>query len=300
MTRRLFLWNWTVQPPSEYCRHYRWLFVLAMATSILVFFGKSSSPVQAQSGITSPASGSAVTGDVVIFGTAVIDPFQKYELHYKLEPSTDDAYIYFDGNTMQVTNGQLGILRAAGFAPGRYSIRLRVVKTDGNYAEFYARDLSVNQGPAEPTPLVTITPTLSSGVPTETPIPTATFTPAPQPTPIVGQVIQPQLEGEAPIPTATATGEALAAPPANPPSDSSGAADGASGDNTNTLFAAPQNAAPVEVTNSFTRDLGEAVAVDRLRNFFFTGIRLSATLILGAIVLLAGKRLFGWFWTQYR
>src|SRR3954467_4543087 len=66
-------------------------------------------PVVAQSGITSPASGAAVSGDVAIMGTAVIDPFQKYELHFKLEPSGDDACIYFAGATTPVQNGQLGV-----------------------------------------------------------------------------------------------------------------------------------------------------------------------------------------------
>ena len=40
---------------------------------------------QGQSGVTSPASGAAVNGDVPILGTAVIEPFQKYELYFKQE-----------------------------------------------------------------------------------------------------------------------------------------------------------------------------------------------------------------------
>ncbi len=80
--------------------------------------------VMAQSGITSPSAGTSVSGDVVIVGTAVIDPFQKYELHYKLEPSGDDAYIYFFGGTTPVINGQLGTWQAAGLPAGVYSLRL--------------------------------------------------------------------------------------------------------------------------------------------------------------------------------
>ena len=116
-----------------------------------------------------PAPETAVSGDVPIFGTAVIDPFQKYELHYKLEPSGDDAFIYFFGATNPVIDGQLGVWQASSLPPGTYSLRLRVVKNDGNYAEYYAPNLSVNMGPAEPTPEPT------SSEPTPTPIPTATF-----------------------------------------------------------------------------------------------------------------------------
>jgi hypothetical protein len=265
------------------------LIVFVFALSVLLFLVEFSFTVHAQSGITSPASGSTVSGDVPIIGTAVIEPFQRYELYYKQEPSGDDAYIYFDGGTNQVVNGQLAIWRTNDFAPGTYSLRLRVVKTDGNYGEFFVRDLVVNQSPGTPSP----TPTSSE--PTPTPIPSATFTPGPQPTPIVGQVTQPQLEGEANVPTPTVTSDG-AAVVTNP--ESGGEA--ASGDTTNTLFATPQDTVSAEAATSFTRDLGEAVALNRLRTYFLTGIRLSATLILGVVVLLAGKRLFGWFWTQYR
>ena len=89
-------------------------------------------------GISSPATGSSVGGDVPVMGTAVIETFQKYELHYKQEPSGDDAYIYFDGGTTPVDNGQLAIWRASGLPPGAYSLRLRVVKADGNYAEYFS------------------------------------------------------------------------------------------------------------------------------------------------------------------
>ncbi len=285
MTRRLLLFN---RMPRLLLQR-GWLAVFIVMISALAPLGLFPVQVQAQSGITSPASG-AYSGDVPIIGTAVIEPFQRYELYYKLEPSGDDAYIYFDGGTTQITNGQLGVWRTTNLAPGTYSIRLRVVKTDGNYGEFFVRDLVVNQNAVtEPTP----TPTSSE--PTPTPIPTATFTPAPQPTPIVGQVTQPQVESDAPV---------LAPTPAIDTAVLTGTTDsanGAGGENAGTLFA---DAAPAaqsqEVNTSFTRDLGEAVAVDRLRGFFFTGMRVSAILILGSIVLLAGRRLVSWVWTQYR
>ena len=47
--------------------------------------------------IITPAAGSTVYGNVTIAGTAVIEPFQKYELAFKLEPSGDDAYSFFGG-----------------------------------------------------------------------------------------------------------------------------------------------------------------------------------------------------------
>ena len=244
--------------------------LVALFAATLFTFGSNSAaePVSAQnvSGITSPSSGSEITGDVPVMGTAIIDPFQKYELYYKLEPSGDDAYIYFDGNTVPVVNGQLATWNAAALAPGVYSIRLRVVKLDGNYAEYFAPNLSVNQGPA---------PTPTSDQPTVTPIPSATFTPAPQPTPDVGDVAQPELEEEeAPLLQPTSTPASLAVV-VNPQEPAAGAVE-------------------EEASGSLTRELGEALSLDRLSEFFYTGVRWSATIFFIILVFYGGKWLIGW------
>jgi len=268
------------------------LFVLLLGMLLMPWSLAVSPQVQAQAqpGISSPASDSTVSGDVVILGTATIDPFQKYELHYKLEPSSDDAFIYFDGGTTPIINGQLGVLQAGGLAPGVYSLRLRVVKNDGNYAEYYARNVSINQG-AVPTP----TPE-ESLEPTETPIPTATFTPAPQPTPDVGVVALPQA-GAAP----TATPEAVAAAPAEVPADQQPAdapAEALPAAEVAPVVEADNVAVAEGESNSLTRQLGEAMALDRLRTHFFNGVRYSAALFIGVGLVFAGRRLLHWLRTR--
>jgi len=273
------------------------LYGLALILLILISLFCMPTPLwaQNQSGITSPGSGDSVSGDVIISGTAVIEPFLRYELYYKLEPSGDDAYIYFDGGTSQITNGQLGIWRTASLAAGTYSIRLRVVKADGNYGEFIASNLSLN---ASQEPTETVTPTATSGEPTPSPIPTQTFTPAPQPTPIVGQVTQPDLPGQ----VATLTPTTLLAPTPIPASGEIISATG-SNEGTTITFQESQNSTAATISNegsSVTRQLGEAVALDRLRGYFVAGMQFSAMLILGIVVLLAGKWIFTRVWTQYR
>lgn len=246
-------------------------------------------PLHAQeAGISSPAPGAAIVGDVPIIGTAVIDSFQKYELHYKQEPSGDDAYIYFTGGTTPIVGGQLGVWAAGGLPPGSYSIRLRVVKQDGNYAEYYAPNVSVNQAAPSPTPTET---------PSETPTPTPTFTPAAQPTPAVGQVAQPVVEGDTPptpTPAAVAagdTGQGAAGGALLPtPTPLGGAA---------ALSDAQAAAAAPDAEGSLTRQLGEALAFDRLQTQFFNGMRLSAALFIGFFAIFAGKRLFEWAWRKY-
>jgi hypothetical protein len=270
--------------------HYKMSIRLAQAALVLflsVFGWLSLAPlvaIQSQSGISSPAAGAAVSGDVAIIGTAMIDPFQKYELHYKLEPSGDDAYIYFDGNTVAVNGGQLGVWRASALAPGVYTLRLRVVKVDGNYAEFFAPNLSVNQGPpptptpSEPTP----TPTASE--------PTATYTPAPTPTPVIGQVEQPLL----PEPTPTATPAAVALVDPNQPAAPAQPAGSASGGGTGVIV----NPNEPSVAGA-ARDLGEALSLDNLRQRFFTGMRFSAAIFIVVLALYGGKRVFQWARRRY-
>ena len=262
------------------------LLFMLLAFTIGPFVRPSILLAQNQSGITAPASGDAVSGDVVITGTAVIEPFLRYELYFKQEPSGDDAYIYFDGGTNQVVNGQLGIWRTTNLSAGTYSIRLRVVKTDGNYGEFVASNLTLNLN-VEPT----VTPT--SGEPTETPIPTATFTPAPQPTPIVGQITQPELPGQQP----TATSALVLAP--TPALSQENTGSGNSEESAITFEENPTSVATGE-SSTFTRQIGAAVAPDRLRSYFMSGIQFSALLIFGVVALLAGKRILTWVWTQYR
>jgi len=260
-----------------------WRVVLPLASLAFLLLWGRPLHAQDQSGITSPAPGAAISGDVPIFGTAIIDPFQKYELHFKQEPSGNDAYIYFFGGTAPVANGQLGVWQAGGLPPGAYTLRLRVVKQDGNYAETFVPNLSVNQGAVEPT----ATPTSSEVTPTSEP--TATFTPAPQPTPAVGQVDQPQVEGE----DGAAAGGLL--PTATPVA---GNAEAAAGGQSLTAVvgdsATAGTAGAGAEEDSITRQLGEALAMERLRTYFLNGVRIAAAVFVGLAVLLFGKRLLEW------
>jgi hypothetical protein len=229
--------------------------------------------LQAQPGITSPAPGSAIAGDVPIFGSATIDTFQKYEVHFKQDPSGDDAFIYFAGGTTPVANGQLGIWQAGALPPGTYTLRLRVVKADGNYAEFFVPNLSVNLAPA---------PVVEAGTPTETPTVTPTFTPAPQPTAVLGEVSQPQVEGDEPTPLPVAVEQPAVGG----------------------LLPTPTPASPepavTAVSGGLTRELGEALAWERLQDQFWNGVRLSAGTFLAAGLLIFGRRLLGWAWQRFR
>jgi len=220
-----------------------------------------------QSGITSPEQGSSVGGSVPIMGTATGSPFARYELYYKEASRGDEAYSYFGGETRQVVNGQLGVWHTDVLAPGTYTLRMRVVRPDGNYGEFFVHNISVSREPITPTP----------DEPTPTPIPIDTPTPYPQPTVAEVRVEQPNVEGATDQPTAT--------PPPPSQTESGGTTEGQS---------SSANQGPVVQSPGILGDLGETLALERLRDHFFTGVRWSAGLFLLLGAVFAAKRLLEW------
>lgn len=224
-----------------------------------------------QSGITSPAQGSSVSGAVPIMGTATGTPFARYELSFKEASRGEEAFSYFGGETRQVVNGQLGVWHTDVLAPGTYTLRLRVVRPDGNYGEFFVHNISVSLEPITPTP----------DGPTPTPIPIDTPTPYPQPTVAEVRVEQPNIEGETEEPTETLP----------PPSQSDG-----SGTTESQTSSSGQN--EIVLQPGILGDLGESLAIERLRTQFFAGVRWSAGLFLLLGAIFAAKRLLEWIFTK--
>ncbi len=220
-----------------------------------------------QSGITSPATGSTVSGSVPVLGTAAGPPFARYELYFKLEPSGDEAFVWFAGETFQVNNGQLGVWHTGNLAPGTYSLRLRVVRPDGNYGEYFARNISVNLEAPTPTP----------DGPTPTPIPIDTPTPVPQPTVPPVEIVQPDIEE----PTAEVTPSPAPAAQGN-------------GGGTTQGQASSAGESVIQGTPGSIDNLAGALSLDRLRGRFFTGVRWSAGLFLLLGAIFSAKRLLQW------
>jgi hypothetical protein len=113
--------------------------------------------------------------------------FQRYELYFKLEPGENWIFIG-EAHFQPVDDGLLGVWDTNSLADGTYSLRLRVVRLDGNYDEAVVRQVLV----ANAQPTETSTPEVS-------PTPTDTPTPLP-PTPTV-VVEQPVIPTPSPRPT---------------------------------------------------------------------------------------------------
>jgi murein DD-endopeptidase MepM/ murein hydrolase activator NlpD len=83
--------------------------------------------------ITQPAAGTVLRGTVGIYGTATHPSFQFYRLQVSGGGTQDEEFATLGVFREQVSNGQLGTLNTAMFAPGDYWLRLTVVDITGNY-----------------------------------------------------------------------------------------------------------------------------------------------------------------------
>ncbi len=132
--------------------------------------------LQGQAVITSPRGPVVVRGSVLISGTAAHPEFDYYKVEYApgANPKEDQWVLIGSTHAAPVVDGLLETWHTVGLVPdGTYSLRLRVVRRDGNYDEYIVRQITVaNAVPTEtPTPAMTSTPTRTS-----TPLPpTATI-----------------------------------------------------------------------------------------------------------------------------
>ncbi|MFZ1404213.1 MAG: hypothetical protein WAW03_14055, partial [Anaerolineae bacterium] len=141
--------------------------------------GPLPTPSLARSGISAPQAGATVSGPITIKGTATDPAFLRYELYVR--PAGDAHPWWFLSATYdQVHEAALGSWDTALLADGRYDLRLRVVRRDSNYSEYFADNLLVRNGQTTAAPTVT---------PTAPPLPRATATPIPALAPAPGASI---------------------------------------------------------------------------------------------------------------
>lgn len=155
---------------------------------------------QGTNGITSPRDNAVVQGVVLVEGTATNPDFLRYELAFFKEFDPHGEWVVFATGDQPVVNGVLAVWdttvgRDAGtpfYVDGTYRLRLRVVRQDSNYDEYYVLGISLDNEQQLETPTATPEaeptgspiPTSALAVPTElptlTPFPTATPRPTAQ------------------------------------------------------------------------------------------------------------------------
>ncbi|HUW08298.1 MAG TPA: hypothetical protein VM537_01145 [Anaerolineae bacterium] len=218
-------------------------------------------PQAALAVISSPEPFAALRGQVPISGTALHPQFQRYELYYKLEPGEDWIFIG-DAHFAAADRGVLGTWDTLSLPDGTYSLRLRVVRLDGNYDEAVVRQVLV----ANAQPTETSTPEIS-------PTPTDTPTPVP-PTPTV-VVEAPVIPTPTEQPTATPSPDETTETPAGSTSEEDGG-----------LFGMNRLISQI--------DVGE------IGNAFVLGVRYTLYAFAALAVYLILKRVVSWLWARIR
>jgi hypothetical protein len=83
--------------------------------------------------ITQPRPGTVLRGTFAVYGTATHPQFSFYRLQISGSGTNDADFATLQVYQTPVTNGQLGTINTAAFAPGDYWLRLTVVDITGNY-----------------------------------------------------------------------------------------------------------------------------------------------------------------------
>ncbi len=210
-------------------------------------------------GISYPPETEVLRGVVDIRGVADHPNFWKYEL--AAAPFGTQNFFNIAGAETPVIGGVLGQWDTRTVADGPYTIRLRIVRRDGNYDEYFVmRAQVVNAGPP-PTPTGQVTPT-------------PTITPTPKPATATPVVLTPDIPTPTPAPSATPT---LAAGATNGSDD--GATGGATGDE-----------GPLAALSS---------AVSRLGDAFVRGARAVLLAFVAVGIFFGVKQLLTWLYYRF-
>jgi peptidoglycan-N-acetylglucosamine deacetylase len=126
--------------------------LLGLALALAVGFSAqpaAATPLHsAANGIVTPSSGAVVRGVVPVTGVAQRADFAKWQLD--LLPGGDGSRAVFlaVGETAAAAPSTLASFDSTPFADGAYTLRLRVVRRDGNYDEHFAAITIANRLPA--------------------------------------------------------------------------------------------------------------------------------------------------------
>jgi hypothetical protein len=130
-----------------------------------------------QVSIRSPQAGEALQGQVMITGNSDIAGFVSTEVSFSYANDPTGTWFLIAASNQPMAQGTLAVWDTTTITDGLYTLRLRVMLADGNFLDAIVPDLRVrNYTPVE-TDTSTIAPLQT------TPIPNATSTATPFPTP---------------------------------------------------------------------------------------------------------------------
>jgi hypothetical protein len=124
------------------------LCLLLVSLPVGIVFG------QADSAITTPASGSAIQGKVDVSGYIKSTNFVRYDLDFSHSPGPEDGWFNIKTSDKNPPDGLLGVWDTSSISDGNYRLRLTVYYKDSTKAEYFADEIRVRNY----TPIETSTP----------------------------------------------------------------------------------------------------------------------------------------------
>lgn len=118
--------------------------------------------------IREPLESDAIFGSTRIVGTALVNSFQRYDIH--ISPAGMENWQWVETSFAIVHDDTLATLDTTIYPDGFYDLRSRAIANDGTFTEAFARGVEIrNSKPPTLTPAPNATPTPVSPLPTPTP-----------------------------------------------------------------------------------------------------------------------------------
>ncbi|MDJ0753864.1 MAG: transglycosylase domain-containing protein [Ardenticatenaceae bacterium] len=140
-------WGGRMAPPSNCSLTVTRNLNVASSGSAAAEGGESSgggqAPISGQAYITSPGAGAGVSGVVSIIGSADTADMAYYKLEIGSGRSPGEWTTFGTTHRSRVVDGVLESLQAGALPAGEYTIRLVIVREDGNYGAVYAVPITI-------------------------------------------------------------------------------------------------------------------------------------------------------------
>lgn len=122
--------------------------VILLAAGALLLHAPQIAKAQTPNGFVAPAAGAVVRGRMTIVGVADDPDFRKWQLDLLLLGDPAQAFFVGVGDAAQPLPATLQTVDSAIFPDGDHLLRLRVVRSDQNYDEYFTPITIANLAPA--------------------------------------------------------------------------------------------------------------------------------------------------------
>ncbi|MEA3335479.1 MAG: hypothetical protein U9R25_06175 [Chloroflexota bacterium] len=113
--------------------------VFILSALILLLAIPAATGAAGENGIVSPEDGATISGSVEVTGVAADPNFEKWQLDILGDGDEDSASFIALGEEQVSEAAKLATVDTTMYPDGAYTLRLRVVRNDGQYDEYFSK-----------------------------------------------------------------------------------------------------------------------------------------------------------------